>query len=280
MESKYCIYRHLKPNGEVFYIGIGNLKRPYNKKDRSIYWKNTVAKYGYEIQILKSDLTWDDAKELEIILISWYKRKDCCGGTLVNLTDGGEGSAGRMWTEEEKKKISIANTGKTRTDEVKQKMSDAKKGEKHPNYGKPMTEELSKILIASRLGRKASKETKQKMSASHKGKHEGALNPMWGKVWTDEAKQSKSISIIEYYKNNPHPGCREVINTQTLEIYSSIKELSEKLAINYHTIANKLSGHDRNNTDLIYLSEYLLNMTVDSTDGKLANVKVELDASN
>ena len=65
-EKTYCLYRHLKPNGEVFYIGIGNnLKRPYNKINRSKLWNRIVNKYGYEIQVLKINLTKEDACELE-----------------------------------------------------------------------------------------------------------------------------------------------------------------------------------------------------------------------
>ena len=61
MEKKYVIYRHLKPNGEVFYIGIGSEKRAYQKNPRSDFWKRVVSIHGYEVQILKSDLTWEDA---------------------------------------------------------------------------------------------------------------------------------------------------------------------------------------------------------------------------
>ena len=86
------IYKHLKPCGEVFYIGIGQEeKRAKSKSDRNNYWHNVVNKYGYEVQILKSDLTWEDACEMEKVLISWFGRRDLGLGTLVNLTDGGEG---------------------------------------------------------------------------------------------------------------------------------------------------------------------------------------------
>ena len=101
------LYRHLKPNGEVFYIGIGNNRRPYDKYNRSTHWKGIIKKYGYEVQILKSDLTWEDACDLENILINYYGRKDLGLGTLVNHTDGGEG---------------IQNI----SDETRKKMSDAK----------------------------------------------------------------------------------------------------------------------------------------------------------
>jgi len=34
------VYRHLKPCGEVFYIGIGNDKdRAYSKRGRNKFWK-------------------------------------------------------------------------------------------------------------------------------------------------------------------------------------------------------------------------------------------------
>lgn len=94
------LYRHLKPSGEVFYIGIGQTKeRAYSKVSRSLHWTNTVEKYGYEVEILKSDLSWEDACEMEQILIEYYGRKDLQKGSLVNLTAGGEGIQGYTHTE-------------------------------------------------------------------------------------------------------------------------------------------------------------------------------------
>lgn len=109
-DNNYCIYRHIKPCGETFYIGIGNKRRPYKKSDRNKYWHNVVNKYGYEIQVLKSDLSWEDAKELEIVLISYYGRKDLKTGCLVNMTEGGNGTLGftRVLPQEQKNKISLS----------------------------------------------------------------------------------------------------------------------------------------------------------------------------
>lgn len=70
------LYRHLKPCGEVFYIGVGNKIRPYTKTDRSDFWWKVVNKYGYEIQILKTDLTKEEAYELEKILNNYEKMRD------------------------------------------------------------------------------------------------------------------------------------------------------------------------------------------------------------
>jgi hypothetical protein len=133
-----CIYYHLKPCGEVFYIGIGNDKRPNSKQNRNKYWHNIIEKYGYEVQVLKNDLSWEDAIELEILLISWFGRKDLKLGTLVNMTDGGEGNKNIVMTPESNIKRSLASKGIPKTNrgvkrkghsqETRDKMSLAKKG--------------------------------------------------------------------------------------------------------------------------------------------------------
>ena len=146
INKKYCIYRHLKPNGEVFYIGIGNEKRPFDKKNRNNLWFKTINKYiNYEIQVLKKDLSLEDAKELEIILIDYYGRKCNNTGTLTNITLGGEGSFGLKHSDETKLKLSNIRKGKKQSEiwiknrsnslrnkklsqEHRQKLSDAKNG--------------------------------------------------------------------------------------------------------------------------------------------------------
>jgi DNA primase catalytic subunit len=86
------LYRHIRlDNNTTFYIGIGNVDRPNKKSGRNKHWYNITSKTEYEVDILKSDLSWQDACELESILISFYGRKDLGIGTLVNMTDGGEG---------------------------------------------------------------------------------------------------------------------------------------------------------------------------------------------
>lgn len=112
-----CIYRHIKPNGEVFYIGIGKtIKRAYVKSKRSEFWKNIVAAYGYEVQILKQDLSWEEACELEKMLISHYGRRDLKLGPLVNLTDGGDGGFGVIQSKETRDKRRVSMIGKNSRD--------------------------------------------------------------------------------------------------------------------------------------------------------------------
>ena len=109
----YCLYVHKrKSDNELFYIGIGNNKRPYIKGTRSNFWKNEVKKHDYSIEILTNNLTWKNAQEAEIQLIKLYGRRDLGLGQLVNLTDGGDGSPGCVTSQETKDKLSKALKGK------------------------------------------------------------------------------------------------------------------------------------------------------------------------
>lgn len=105
--NNFCIYRHIRlDTNKVFYIGIGNSKRPYVKNTRSDFWKNITNKTKYEVQILKSNLTKEEAIELEKILISYYGRINNKTGILCNLTDGGEGALGVVVSNKTKLKLS------------------------------------------------------------------------------------------------------------------------------------------------------------------------------
>ena len=123
------VYQHRTlDTHEVFYIGIGSLKRSKTKHNRSSYWNNIVNKHGYYIEIIQEGLNWEEACELEELLILEYGRRDLNTGCLVNLTNGGEGSPGTIISNTTKLKLSIINTGKKLSQEHKNKIGFANKG--------------------------------------------------------------------------------------------------------------------------------------------------------
>jgi hypothetical protein len=87
------VYVHRrKDSNEVFYVGMGKYKsRSEKKTNRNKYWHNIVNKHGYTKEIVLSGVTWDEAINEEIRLISEYGRKDKGKGKLVNMTRGGDG---------------------------------------------------------------------------------------------------------------------------------------------------------------------------------------------
>lgn len=123
------VYRHRnKLTNEVFYIGIGDIKRSKAISNRSNFWKSIVNKYGYNIEIIQQDLSLEEACELEEFLILQYGRRDLGTGCLVNMTNGGEGSSGKIVSQETKEIMRYKNIGKKLSNEHKIKISLANKG--------------------------------------------------------------------------------------------------------------------------------------------------------
>lgn len=114
------VYRHRRLDTfEVFYVGIGKHKhRPYQKSGRNQFWKNITNKTEFTVEILKTDLSWEDACELEMFLIQQYGRLNKKTGILCNLTDGGEGAFGLEISEERRKKVSEFHKGRKRSKET------------------------------------------------------------------------------------------------------------------------------------------------------------------
>ena len=145
------IYKHIrKDTNEVFYIGIGKTKNRYKEKaKRNEYWNRIVNKVGFEYEIIEDGLSWDVACEREVYWIKYYGRKDLNEGNLVNMTDGGESTCGRIHTIETIEKI-----------------RNSKIGSKNPNYNKTFSEETITKMKNSHTGKKRgapTEETKEKI---------------------------------------------------------------------------------------------------------------------
>jgi NUMOD3 motif len=106
--NNFYIYQHLKADtNEIFYVGKGNKKRAYSY-NRGDYWKRVVAKHGLIVQIIYQDLDEETAFKLEIETIQQYRSQ---GIKLVNMTDGGEGTSGRITTDESRINYSKSRLG-------------------------------------------------------------------------------------------------------------------------------------------------------------------------
>lgn len=165
------VYRHIRVDkNEPFYIGIGSdefFKRAFSVKNRNNYWKNITAKTSYRIDVLFQDLTWEEACEKEKEFISIYGKK-LSGGYLCNITDGGEGTLGLVFSEEVKKKMSLTRTGRKQSEAQKQKRAATLSGPGNPWYGKKFSEEYKYKLSQAKLGKKRDPEVMKKIHDSLK----------------------------------------------------------------------------------------------------------------
>ena len=213
--SIFYVYELRTSCGATFYVGKGckNRMRGHRytaknerfqtrlyRKIRKI-WRN--GDDYIEVKIAEN-LSETDAHALEIQKIAHYGRS-----SLTNLTDGGEGNSGAVFTEERRKRISEKLKGRKCSPEVveamcnrraggpspemRKRISDKLKGRKlseehvskmrgrvpdpevvlkvaKANTGKKRTDELKARMSEKMKGRVIKEEWKQKMSEAHKGK--------------------------------------------------------------------------------------------------------------
>lgn len=131
----YCVYCHTNKIDGKKYVGITGQKpekRWGNGRNYShnAYFDNAIKKYGWEEfshEILFTGLSKKEAEDKEIELIAKWGLTNRDNG--YNLSNGGEGAA--SLTDEIKKKISEAKKGQTLSEESKRKMSISRTGNKH-----------------------------------------------------------------------------------------------------------------------------------------------------
>lgn len=256
----WTVYMHKnKINGKM-YIGItsrspeirwGNNGLQYTKT-KNPYFYNAIKKYGwdnFEHIILFENMTEQEAKSKEREFILEYHT--CIYDDIkmgYNMTFGGEGTLGRVASEE-----------------TKRKMSESKKGEKNSFYGRHFSEESKKKLsdaLKGKMageknpfyGRKHSDETKQKISeyASTRtgdknpnyGNHAlaGENHPMYGKRLSEETKQKISEGKKGKYVGINNSNAKPVYCYETNKVYATAKEASIELQIDASTIGKLCRG--------------------------------------
>jgi hypothetical protein len=87
------VYQHIRQDtGEIFYIGIGESeRRAHDMKGRNDIWHSIARKTKIIVEIIKKDITREEARSMERKLISEYGRRDKMTGVLANKSIGGEG---------------------------------------------------------------------------------------------------------------------------------------------------------------------------------------------
>jgi hypothetical protein len=192
--SSYYTYLWLREDGTPYYVGKGKGKRAFTSQAHGVKCPTDPA-----FILVQPHPSEADAFAAEMFLISYYGRADQKQGCLRNRTDGGEGSSGRVLSEESIRKmreatlaikpsarrdidthelVRLYQDGKTLTDLSHQfgcskamiRVRFNKLGIKRRPVGKSeMTQARKDASRSGRLGKKASPETLKKMSDARKG---------------------------------------------------------------------------------------------------------------
>lgn len=218
-EKNSLIYCHINKINNKKYIGQcqgqperrwrsdGSGYKPKNEELPTIFWK-AILKYGwnnFEHIILETNLTLKEANEREQYWIAYYHTwiddPQCWG---YNMQSGGKNT---LMSEEAKKKLRQAKLGTKASEETKQKLSEMRKGENNPFYGKHHSEEVKK-----KIGEKS----KERWADEDYRNHQIEIRK--GKKASEEAKKHMSEASTQKKK---------VRCIETNQIFDSIKQASE-----------------------------------------------------
>lgn len=209
------VYVYEDEMNRPIYIGKGRGKRyrdhlriaKNRTKPHPFYNKlKKMIRLGFKPQFhkIKENLTPEEACALEIKIIRKIGRKDLGTGTLLNMSDGGEGLLNMSPVHKEI--IRKRHTGKVNSPETIKKMSDSKKNI-------PKTLEHRKHLSDALMGKPLSQITREKLKNTrwvnngkesikiHKDELEKYLNDGWisgrHNYFTDESKKQMSKSALQ-----------------------------------------------------------------------------------
>lgn len=217
---RHFVYLHQRQSdGVTFYIGKGSMPkkaksqaydRAYETTSRNRIWQRTVAKHGIQIEIVASCIDDSEAQRLERALILAIGRRDLGLGPLINLTDGGDGSAGII-----------------QTNSARAKRSAAASRPRSPAW-------IASIRAARRGGGnggvvKAGDKLPESWKANIAAAKIGVLNPFFGK---------------------PSPPSKKVVNRDTGAVYDSIARAAKAEGVPAYMLYQYLDGTRRNRTPL------------------------------
>lgn len=197
--------------------------------DHNSPFHRAIRKYGWDnfkweiLEEVEFDNLSDLAKELNRLETLWIARANSVVPNGYNLSTGGGGGRGVSPSEETRRKI-----------------SESKKGEKHPYYGKKLSPEHIEKLSKARKGKRKTKEHAMKIGLAQRGeKHH-----VWGKHHTEEAKRKMSHPIIQFS-----------LNGDTIREWIGIREAERELGIPRISIMACCKG--RNKTAYGYVWRYI-----------------------
>jgi hypothetical protein len=237
--SKFLIYGLLDPRtNEVRYIGKSatGMKRPnlHRKpsclaKDRThkAHWIRALQKAGmtYKVEVLEYVGT---RVELNTAERYWIGEAKAHGWRLTNLTEGGDGLSGAVFSKEHRARISIANKGRKLTDEQRRKLSVSAKSRAYD----PVKIEA---MRQSHIGTHRSVAFKAMVSRVHRGKVLSAAT---------KAKIAAANS-------------RSVRELASGTVYKSAADAARLLGIEYTGVVKVASGRTRLKSIHGYRFEYV-----------------------
>ena len=199
MPPVFYVYLLFRMNGIPCYVGKGKedrwLDHERSRLSRTNRHLGNIIKQarslGKELPKIKlaEGLTEEKAFEIERLFIATIGR-EAHGGPLVNLTDGGDGISGLVFTAEHRANISSSHKGLKRSETTKRKMSEKAKG-------RIFSKEHCTNISAALVGKK-----KKPWSEEFRAKYKSLNNPgHTGHQHSEKTRMEMSARTKRYFSS-------------------------------------------------------------------------------
>ena len=236
--GKYYLYRWVREDkGDVFYVGIGSkhnrkyflthkseYTRAYKMQSRNTHFMNIKDNYPCNLEIVMESNDYEFIKQKEVEFINTYGRYEF-GGTLVNYTDGGEGTKGRVMSKNQILNMSGGN---------------------HHNSKRVIRLSDKKVFTSVR-------EASVKCGISYDVAMNILNNRCINRVGIIFEKDYLSglFNIISERK-----GDVKVINLNTKEVFNTLKSACINSGMKHGTFYAQVNNHAKNKSGYMLLSDY------------------------
>lgn len=240
---KYYVYEwFIKETGEVFYIGKGCGGRWKTKKRENRFFMNMSETHNCDVRKIKDGLTEDEAFQLEIETIKYYRENT--SNRLTNICDGGDnppilsGEESPTKRLEVRNKISKSNKKVYSDPKVRNEISKRMKEFYSSDTGKEKASIRSKKIMSN-------KNVVSKISQSNKIHHNTEKFKEKHSLIMKEAYLSEQVRIKVTGSNN---GASRRVSQYSLDgkfikEYNTLKEADEDTGISFKNISKAVRGH-------------------------------------
>jgi hypothetical protein len=248
------IYLHRRlDNNEVFYVGRGTVSkkasgkcdtntysRAYKKHNHNKFWVRIVNKSSWSVEIIEDFLSWDDSVLLEIKYIKKFGRKDLNEGTLVNFTDGGEGSKNIIVSDlvkltQKNRMSSDSNPMKLYHNKIKQSIRMKENNPmKNPETQKKVSESNKSLWVNGTENHPRKNKPREDLRIRNL-----TNNPVKNPNVVEKIRQS---ALLRDNKGGKSPNAKKVMDINSGKIYTSVKECMVDMNISHTSIYRYLKN--------------------------------------
>lgn len=237
-QKRYYVYAwYTKDTNEIFYIGKGTGKRYLTRKRENKFFMNILNAHDCDSLIMKDNLSEKEAFELEVMLISYFRKRS---RILTNICDGGEnppkmsGKRSREWCENIKKGLLKAYQ---ENPDLKRKSSERMKSFLQTNEGK----EFMKKSIASRNNEEFRKSQSIKCKvANNTSEYKENQSKLMKEIYSSEELRDR-----ERGKNNPRAQSVKQfdLDGNFIREYDTITQASKETGVGISRISDVARGN-------------------------------------